>query len=260
MIDDAWIADLERRTKPLRVELPPWGEVLAREALRAPPREPAPRPHRWRLAVLATAAAAGVVWAWPRPAPQTEPIPIPMVVHEQMTVASPIVMRPPEITPPPSPAAASEDPLASAPPEPTPRPRTPRRVRRPSPPRTREHADVTPTVDCILDPSLCHRSKTAAPPSDELPETLGTADIKRGLDGVRPQIHDCGRVHGAIPKQKVTIKITISGETGMVTQANIVKPQLAVGLEQCILAAMHRATFPRFRKERLGAMFPVTMP
>jgi CheY-like chemotaxis protein len=38
------------------------------------------------------------------------------------------------------------------------------------------------------------------------------------------------------------------------------KPELAIGYEQCILAAMHRAQFPRFRREKLGAMFPVTMP
>jgi len=40
----------------------------------------------------------------------------------------------------------------------------------------------------------------------------------------------------------------------------IVNPKLSVDLEQCILAAVHRAQFPRFRKERLGVMFPIAMP
>lgn len=258
MIDDAWIDEVERRAMPLRVVLPPWGEVLAREALRAPPREPAPRSRRWMIAVVAGAAAAVAAWVWPRH--ETRVDSPTMQVREHMTAAPPVVTRPPaEITPPPI-AAPIEDQLASSseePADPQPRPRVRRRARRP--PVTELVENDAPTIDCILDPSLCRAPKTGRP-QDDLPETLGTTEIKRGIDGIRPLVRDCALTHGAIPKQKVTIKFTISGETGMVTQANIVTPKLSVGLEQCIIAAMHRASFGRFRKERLGVMFPLKMP
>src|SRR5690349_1292248 len=104
MIDDAWVSEVARRALPLRVALPPWGEVLAREALRAPPREAVPRRGRWGITALAIAAGACAVWAWPRENPRTDPLSIAVDAREEMTVATPVVVRPPvAITPPPTP-------------------------------------------------------------------------------------------------------------------------------------------------------------
>lgn len=256
MIDDAWVSELERRAKPLRVALPPWGEVLAREALRAPPREPAPARGRWKIAALALAAGACAVWAWPRRIPPSDPLPTIVDAREDMTVAVPIVVAPPTPVAPPPAADPIEEALARTP-EPPP-PREPRRSRRASRPRAPK--EVAPTVDCILDPRLCHPAKTAAPPHDELPETLGTAEIKRGIDGIRAQTHLCARVHDAAPKQRVKVKFSIAGATGTVTMAIVLEAELPAGLKQCLVKAVLSGSFPRFRKESLGVVFPLALP
>lgn len=253
MIDDAWISELERRAQPLRVALPPWGEVLAREALRAPPREPAPPRGRWRIAALAIAAGAGMIWAWPREVPPRDPPATIVDGREDITVAVPIVVRPPVDVVPAPVVDPIEEALASTP-EPPPPPRRPRRASRP-----RAAKEVAPTVDCILDPRLCHPAKAAAPPDDDLPETLGTAEIKRGLDGIKAQTRLCAAAHDGVPTQRVKVKFSIAGATGTVTMAIILEPELSAGLKHCIVKAVRGAIFPRFRKESLGVVFPLTL-
>lgn len=110
---------------------------------------------------------------------------------------------------------------------------------------------------------MCGAPKATPPatsPSDDRPETLGPPEIRRGIDGVEPQIHECARMHGAPSKLTVLLRVEIAGVSGMVTRASIVKPTLAAGLEHCIIAAAHRATFSRFRKERAGAMLKLELP
>lgn len=135
----------------------------------------------------------------------------------------------------------------------------------PAPSEPAPPAEPSPqSPDCVLDPSMCGPPKStppsAAAPTDDLPETLGPPDVRRGIDGVKPQIQECARMHGATPKLQVLIQVRVAGISGMVTQASVVRPKLAAGLEHCIVAAAHRAMFPRFRKEKAGAVVKVELP
>jgi hypothetical protein len=246
MVDEAWIRELEVRAAPLRVELPPWGEVLARGALRAPARERVPQTRRWIIAGVAALAAAIAIAAWPSHAPTTNEATLVDTVEPEPTVAipPPPLVVPPMLAPPVDPpneelpretvdsASLAKVPAVRAPAK----RRTPRRSAAPA------------------------KAPPAAAPTDELPETLGTTEIKRALDAIKPQVNDCARTQGATPKLVVTIKLTVAGATGAVVSANIVKPELSAGLEQCILGAVHRAQFARFRKETLGVVFPLKLP
>jgi predicted Zn finger-like uncharacterized protein len=147
-----------------------------------------------------------------------------------------------------------------------------------SKPATPTPAKPTPSndnldVDCILDPKLpkCKggggSSKpsggtpkpTPAPTDPSLPETLGTADIKAGVSPVKDAAKACGSKHGAQPGESVKVKLSIAGATGAVTSAAAEPPHNGTPLGNCVAAALKKATFKKFRKATLGAVYPVKM-
>lgn len=293
MVDESWIRELEERARPLRVELPPWGEVLAREAVRAPSRETSGVSRKWIVAAAVAMAAAVVVAAWPRHETQraADPTSNPVIESatrepgvigtpsvdggnvepptvESPTVESPLVPvppTPPVVTPPvvTPPVETADEALVDVSPqdreslEKVPRVRpTPRRR---APPRVPASEKTVPSVDCSLDPSLC-APKAPSPAAAELPETLAAADIKAGINQIKPHVEACARTHGASSGERVKIKVTILGDTGLVTQASVVDSTLSAELEGCIVDAAYHARFPRFAKQTLGAVFPITMP
>lgn len=160
---------------------------------------------------------------------------------------------------------------SSKPGTPTSKPSTPT-----SKPATPTPAKPTPSndnldVDCILDPKLpkckgggsskpsSSPKPTPAPTDPSLPETLGTADIKAGVSPVKDAAKACGAKHGAQPGESVKVKLSIAGATGAVTSAAAEPPHNGTPLGNCVAAALKKATFKKFRKATLGAVYPVKM-
>lgn len=160
---------------------------------------------------------------------------------------------------------------SSKPDTPTSKPSTPT-----SKPATPTPAKPTPSndnldVDCILDPKLpkckgggsskpsSSPKPTPAPTDPSLPETLGTAEIKAGVSPVKDAAKACGGKHGAQPGESVKVKLSIAGATGAVTSAAAEPPHNGTPLGNCVAAALKKATFKKFRKATLGAVYPVKM-
>ncbi len=143
-------------------------------------------------------------------------------------------------------------------------------VAKPTTPSKPAPASDSLDVDCILDPKLAKckgggsskPSKPAGPvaPTDpSLPETLGTTEIKAGVGPVKDAAKACGSKHGAAPGESVKVKLSIAGATGAVTSAAAEPPHNGTPLGNCVAAALKKATFKKFRKATLGAVYPVKM-
>lgn len=128
------------------------------------------------------------------------------------------------------------------------------------------------SADCILDPSApgCGggSTKKAAPKTEEkkaaavdpnLPESLTSSDIRDGIESVKDAAKACGPKNGAAPGTSVKVKLSISGSTGKVTEAAAQAPHAGTALGSCVAAALKKATFKKFRKSSIGAVYPVRM-
>jgi hypothetical protein len=113
-------------------------------------------------------------------------------------------------------------------------------------------------VDCIIDPSHCNRPRRG-PDGEALPHKLSTADIRAGVEAVKPAAKRCGPKHGATPGTRLKVKMSISGETGRVTSSVVEPPLGATPLGRCVAAALAQARFPRFSAASVGAVYPITM-
>lgn len=111
-------------------------------------------------------------------------------------------------------------------------------------------ADKMPSVDCVLDPSKC----------EPLPETLTSADLRAGMRLVKSRVLACGPKHHAPGGQKVKVKLGILGATGRVLDATAMGTASDTPLGRCVEKAASKARFPRFKRARLGAVYPFTMP
>ena len=105
-----------------------------------------------------------------------------------------------------------------------------------------------------------HMGTTAPKPADpSLPESLSTGDIKAGVTPVKDSAKACGGKHGAQPGETVKVKLSIAGATGAVTSASAEPPHQGTPLGNCVAAALKKATFKKFQKATLGAVYPVKM-
>jgi hypothetical protein len=237
--DEVWLHDLQRRAAPLRVELPPWGEVLARDAWREPSTTPA-QPRRWRLPVavaVAFAAGALLTLAWRSPEAPTVTAP-----EAPLPVAAPSVPATPKV---PGPAPSVVPMPAVAPIVP--------------PPETAASAvvpAVAPSVKPVPRVRPRPRAKPPSTPAIELPERLSAGQIKLSLVPILPRVRACAAESG-VEGVRVQVKLTISGELGRVTSALVMSQQeLPDGFGSCVEQAVKRAEFPRFRKSPLGVVYP----
>jgi hypothetical protein len=266
MDDEAWVAELRARAAPLRVELPPWGEVLWRGAIREPASR-ASRPRRWVWAPLAAAAgllltclflgrADVVVPAEPLDAPAVsrelaEPAAAP-VIPRQGLASTPLPATPlPAVLPPgvdaPASPSAPDDAKAS-------RRARPRRDGRPAVQTPRPApAPSAVTVDCGLDPSRCEA------PSPVPPESLTTIDIVRAMSTLKAELRRCGATHGVPENRRVELKLRIGGADGRAIEVSVDSPGVALPLAECLREVTRRAEFPRFRRPTLSVIYPVNL-
>jgi len=129
-------------------------------------------------------------------------------------------------------------------------------------------------VDCILDPSKCgggskpsssgsskkaEEPKKAAAVDPNLPASLSPSDIRDGVDSVKDAAKACGPKHGAEAGTSVKIKLSIAGDSGKVTSAAAQAPHAGTALGNCVAAALKKASFKKFQKASIGAVYPVRM-
>jgi hypothetical protein len=91
-------------------------------------------------------------------------------------------------------------------------------------------------------------------PNDGLPDKMDTAQIKQGLDRLRPGIVACGTAAG-LSGGKLRIQFAVEGRTGQVIQDELLEKHDA-DLAQCVhegIQAMQTdgtSVFPTFEAER----------
>jgi hypothetical protein len=149
--------------------------------------------------------------------------------------------------------------------------------------RTRQHRDehtITPPpkeperrgdvpFECVLDPNLpkCGGKTTTSPRTDtkstkvdpELPETLGSTQIKNGIAAVKGSAKMCGDKFGAADGEKVRVKLSIVGATGAVSSTAAEDPHRGTALGNCVAAALKKATFPHFQKSVIGVEYTISL-
>jgi hypothetical protein len=231
---DPEVAALERALAPLRMP----------EPLRAPVHPalgPRLRPARPRdtlgtvAAALVTAAATGaLIWAWVR---STEP-------SEAVDLSPAITID--RATPEDAPVSVGT-PLSIEGPPATPH----------SSDRDDAPAQATPP------PSAKTRPRSTPPwpaPVASLPDTPSAEDIRSGIDPHKERARACGPAHGAVPGEKVVVKLSIEGSTGLVTSSIALGNHRGTPLGDCVADALAQAVFPRFAKASIGVQYPITMP
>ena len=249
---DPMVAGLERSLAVLRLPLPLRAPVIEDTVA---PRRPAPRRARLgsalATAVLAAAATGALIWAWvslrdasslgeeatvPRDVPQAQvertiavavpPLPDP--------VPAPVVKTPPPVVQPEPPTAEA----VATPPHPKPTARSSK--------RSRGTSDV-------------RKVKAPQPPPTAVKPLLTQQDIKDGLEPVKADAKACGGRHGALPGEKVVVKLSIAGADGRVTHATATGPHYDTPLGKCVAEALSQARFPSFDRETIGVQYPVKM-
>lgn len=114
-----------------------------------------------------------------------------------------------------------------------------------------DRVDQAPNVTCIIGMGNC------GDPS--LPKTLSSAEVRKGIEPVKAAAAACGAEHGAEPGTRVKVKLSVAGKTGRVTSASALHPWREEPLGICVAKALSKARFGRFRKERLGVVYPITV-
>jgi hypothetical protein len=244
---DPEVAALEARLAPLRMP----------EPLRAPVQPPlGPRVRLRRsaspwgtigVAALSAAATAVLIWAWIRgttpaetPSPSTVTIDVSGQDPGPVSVGTPPVIAAPQVIASPPPALPSPPAAQPLP------PRSPSATPRPSAKKRPAERAAAPTP-------------TPPPSTPELRESLTASEVRNGIEPIKEKAKACGASHGALPGEKVVVKITIAGATGRVTYAGALHRHRGTPLGQCVADAFHEATFPKFAKTSIGVQYPVRM-
>lgn len=117
-----------------------------------------------------------------------------------------------------------------------------------------EEPEASVSVDCILGSEGCKGGDS------DLPATLSSADIRAGMAPIKSKVRACGEAHDAPAHAKVKVKLGVSGKTGRVLNAAAMAPWVGKPLGTCVEAVVRKAKFPKFRKERLGVVYPFSFP
>ncbi len=89
----------------------------------------------------------------------------------------------------------------------------------------------------------------------ELPETPSRTDVLAALRPLRKRLSYCaGGRHG-----RVTFDITVSGETGRVSELKSRENGDVIPGYECMVHAVRGAQFPRFKKDKFAVQFPFTL-
>lgn len=104
-------------------------------------------------------------------------------------------------------------------------------------------------------------SAIASPPPSAaaLPDSLSQSAVRSGIEPIKARAKACGASHGALPGEKVVVKITIAGATGRVTYAGALGRHRSTPLGNCVADAFREATFPKFAKTSIGVQYPIRM-
>jgi hypothetical protein len=94
------------------------------------------------------------------------------------------------------------------------------------------------------------------PPEENLPETLGRPEIRRGTESVKSSVLGCGS--GNIGT--ITVEFTVSGTNGGVTTARVTGEFAGTAIGACAESAARKATFARFRRSTFTFTFPFVLP
>lgn len=217
---DPDVAALERTLAPLRYEAEP---------IRLPRAEPvAARPRAgWLIPVLAGAAAAAMVLVVASQTGEDSSGVVGEVVLERPseTVTVGVLDTPPALPEVVAPPSVPVPPTPASAPEPPSGP--------PSPP------------------------KAARRPDTSMPRTLSAAEIRKGVANVKAEALACGKEHGVEAGTVVKVRFGVRGKTGQVSEARAVSPWRSTPLGACVATAISKASFPRFRKDTLSAVYPV---
>ena len=76
---------------------------------------------------------------------------------------------------------------------------------------------------------------------------------------MKPAAQACGEQHAGPPGTTVKVKMSVAGKTGRVTSAVALDPWVVEPLGVCVAGVLAKARFPRFRKERLGVIYPIVL-
>ena len=125
-------------------------------------------------------------------------------------------------------------------------------------------------VDCLLEPQrpecVASRAKpeappeaTKPPPDPNLPDQLSMAQVRTGMESVKPLAKVCGQQHGAPAGTEVRVKLSIAGDTGQVVSATALDLHAGTPLGSCVADALKQAKFPSFKKQVMGLAYPMRM-
>lgn len=114
---------------------------------------------------------------------------------------------------------------------------------------------VAPTPSEATPTQVVSPSPSPSPsPSGPIPDLPPRTEIVRVMSGLRPQVEQCGRQGG-----NVRVLATVDGSSGRVTRVNgsgtAPAPERA-----CVLRAVRRARFSRFRRSELDVDYTYDLP
>ena len=125
-----------------------------------------------------------------------------------------------------------------------------------------------PSVECILDPASCglgakkpvpQPSKPASSSSSSsLPDKLTSSALRNALADAKARAGRCGEMHVAPAGTKVSVRLSIAGTTGQVTQATPQSPH-DNALGRCVANELAQAEFPRFSAPSMGVVYSVRL-
>lgn len=95
--------------------------------------------------------------------------------------------------------------------------------------------------------------------SETLPDRLTSQQIREAVQKQVGAARMCGAATGAATGTKVYVRLRIQGSTGRVTLSRAQAPHVGTPLGDCVARALGKAIFPRFARESMGVLYPVTM-
>jgi hypothetical protein len=94
------------------------------------------------------------------------------------------------------------------------------------------------------------------PPVENLPDTLGRSEMRRGVNAVNAEILQCG----AGQEGTISVEFTVLGSDGSVRDARVTGQFAGSAVGACAERTAKQATFPRFRRPSFTFTYPFILP